>query len=311
MRHSQFDLALHRGGGWKVNGDVIDEEVTEFLDDRTAFEFETWLPSACPYCRVSFGQSRFVDTDFATEQWHYNREYLLSWCPRCAHWQFAGGESGNRCMDAGYVVIANSIAARFEPTLPEGCPTELAQHLRRHPRLWHEIAPARLEMLVADIFRANYRHVEVAHVGRPGDRGVDVVFVDDHHTRWLIQVKRRERASRSEGFSTLQSILGTLALKGDRHGIIVTTADSFSHQAQADTAAARSQGFHVELLNKDSLDRMLDPLLPKSPWRALLEHAALSYLKEDVVSHFGGNEYQMDLFDQPGSFPVEVPQIAG
>jgi len=56
---------------------------------------------------------------------------------------------------------------------------------------------------------------------------------------------------------------------------------------------------------------MLDPLLPKSPWRALLEHAALSYLKEDVVSHFGGNEYQMDLFDQPGSFPVEVPQIAG
>ncbi|WP_159078674.1 restriction endonuclease, partial [Klebsiella aerogenes] len=63
-----------------------------------------------------------------------------------------------------------------------------------------------METLVTDIFKANYRHCEVKHVGGPGDLGIDVLFIDDNDTKRLIQVKRREHPKRAEGFSTLQSI---------------------------------------------------------------------------------------------------------
>jgi hypothetical protein len=104
-----------------------------------------------------------------------------------------------------------------------------------------------METLVADIFRANYQHSEVMHVGRPGDRGIDVIFIDSACTKWLIQVKRRARVRTSEGFATLQSLLGTMALEGERHGMIVSTAHSFSYQARQAQRRARQQGYVIEL----------------------------------------------------------------
>jgi hypothetical protein len=145
-------------------------------------------------------------------------------------------------MDAARAVLATSVAAKFTTDLPLSCSVELAQHLRRYPESWHSLPPKSLERLVADLFRANHKACEVIHIGRPGDRGIDVIFIDDNNTTWLVQVKGRSRPGRSEGFSTLQSILGTLALEGKRHGIIATTADYFSRQAHQECRRARQQG---------------------------------------------------------------------
>jgi len=305
-KHVAFDLALTSGGSWKVNGRKVEEDVSDFLNEWAAVDIHARATSLCTFCGINLRIKRLCDGDAGAEEPDYNRRFILFSCRRCGHWQFAGGDWGTRCMDPQRAVAANSVLARFETTLPDGCAGELAQHLRRNPSLWHEIEPQALERFVAEIFRANYRHVEVVHVGRPADRGTDVVFVDDDLTRWLIQVKRRGHATGSEGFSTLQNILGTLALKGERHGIIVTTADSFSYQARADAVSAAAQGFRVRFVAKAALDRMLDPLIPKCPWHTLLAHPVFRELGKDVVAYFSGDDRQLDIFDEPRSFSREA-----
>lgn len=189
-------------------------------------------------------------------------------------------------MDPVFLMSAASVAAKFSTEVPQGCSEELAQHLRRNPSLWHCLEPARLETLVRDIWKANHRHCEVKHVGGPGDLGVDVLFVDDNERRWLIQVKRRSKANKAEGFSTLQSILGTLALQGERYGIIVSTADYFSYQAKREAENAAKQGFTIKLLDKGILDRMVGALLPRAPWLSLFDHPDVTDVIKDLRANF-------------------------
>lgn len=259
-------------------------------------EIEEWRFTSCPYCNCKARHVGFSDIQDGNETWHNNREYALCYCPTCLHWEFRGSEAGNMCMDPSQAIMASSVLARFDDHLPEACSEELSLFLRRFPAKWHELSPRRMETLVADIFRANYKHCEVVHVGKPGDRGIDVVFVDDHNKRWLIQVKRRSKPKKAEGFATLQSVLGTLALEGERHGMIVSTADYFSYQARKESVRARQQGFVVELIDKGILDRMIGALLPIAPWRSLFGHPSLKHLENDVRLKFGGDESQTDLF---------------
>ena len=165
---------------------------------------------------------------------------------------------GNKCMDPHQTVLVSSVTKKFDLDLPEGCFTELAQDLRRHPHRWHSLNPKRMEKLVAEIFRANHETAEVIHVGKPCDGGVDVVFVECSGTRWLIQVKRREKPEKAEGFSTLQNILGTLVLENERHGMIVSTSDSFSYYAERASGKGRRIRIHYQIhrqRNPASYDR--------------------------------------------------------
>lgn len=193
-------------------------------------------------------------------------------------------------MDSHEAVLLSAIAARFTHEFPECCSNELAQYLRRNPAYWHKITPKQLEKLVTEVFKANYDDAEAIHVGRPFDRGIDVVFIESSGTRWLIQVKRRERPVPSEGFATLQSILGALALDGARHGIVVSTADSFSFHARRGRQLAEQQGFLVDFVDKGVLNRMITPLLPRIPWRDIFARPELSRVDKDVQQRFWGPE---------------------
>lgn len=192
-------------------------------------------------------------------------------------------------MDSSDALWLSSVLGKFTKPLPESCTHELAQYLRRNPDYWHEIDPKRLEKLVAEVFRANYSDAEVFHVGQPHDRGVDVLFVDSKGERYLVQVKRRETPSRTEGFSTLQSILGAMALDGARHGIVVSTADAFSYYARKGRQDAEKQGFTVEFLDKGKLNRMIEPLLPFTPWEDIFRHPELAWVDQEVRTHFRGH----------------------
>lgn len=214
-----------------------------------------------------------------------SRYHILSVCSYCSYWSMNGYDASTECMDPTILLAANSITARFETSSPHGCSEELAQHLRRNPDLWHQLSPHRMETLVADIFKANYQYCEVKHVGGPCDLGIDVLLVDDNSQKRLIQVKRREKPNKAEGFSTLQSILGTMALHGERHGIIVSTADSFSFQAKREAKNAAKQGYLVELVDKGVLNRMVGKLLPQFSWQDLFSHSDASIIL-DLKSNF-------------------------
>jgi hypothetical protein len=295
--YSQFDLAVNDGLGtdWEINGEAADELVADYLLDQMSML--SWGNTQCPYCGTQFRLSTYrelADTD--NEESDLDRVYELKVCRHCAFWEFRGSEGVSKCMDPSTTVLATAIAKKFEDKLPAGCSEELAQHLRRHPDVWHRIDPRRLEQLVTDIFRANYDNCEVEHVGRPGDGGVDVVFVDSEKSKWLIQVKRRSSHGRPEGPEALRNLLGTCVVKGESKAIVVTTADYYSNQAQRECKEANDRGQHtIKLIDKTILDRMLGPMLPKHPWTEFFRQAPLKEIDDRVRSYFA-KEDQLDLF---------------
>ncbi|HVG19010.1 MAG TPA: restriction endonuclease, partial [Blastocatellia bacterium] len=194
----KFDIAAFRADKWFINDQDVDADISKYLYEKTRDdEVKLWDAPICLYCNTSLDATEFEDITDDDKEWHNNQCYLLNFCHRCAYWEFRGYEAGNRCMDSSRVILVSSVAAKFQHKLPDGCSEELAQYLRRNPMHWHDLSPTRMETLVTDIFRANYQHCEAIHVGAPGDRGVDVVFIDSDGIRWLIQVKRRAKLNKA------------------------------------------------------------------------------------------------------------------
>jgi HJR/Mrr/RecB family endonuclease len=288
--HSNLDILEFDNFFWSINGKRVSKGMEEFLDSVYGeYESDTeFRLFACPYCKMNLSKTIFQDIPDEEDDNGYrlNREFQISICENCKYWEVQRLEYSNKCMDSPLNRIGSSVALKFENQLPTGCAEELAQFIRRNPDFLNRINPKLFEKFVADVFRANHKEAEVVHVGKPCDKGIDVIYIDDNSTEWLIQVKRREHSNRAEGFSTLQSILGTLALEGKRHGIIVTTADYFSYHAKKATKQAEKQGYTVELIDKGKLNRMISPLLPQTPWSSLFEHPLFNDVDDDIREYF-------------------------
>ena len=275
--HITFDQCFHDDGVWRL--DLYDEPTID-EEAQWATPFTAWVEDVftkyeeCPYCRTWLQKCTYYEDDEGACQTERGSEPDLAFlwsCPYCAYWQWLSmfenrGIHGNAAM---------SVLSEFDPVLPEGCWDELAQHLRRNERLWNDLTPTGMERLVANLFRANYGHAEVLHVGKPRDLGVDVVFVESTGKKWLIQVKRRGKLGTAEGFETLQKLLGTLVLEGEFRGIVASNANHFSYQAKREAKRASDQGYLIKLLDRGKLDRMLGPMLPDRPWLGLVEKASL------------------------------------
>jgi hypothetical protein len=148
----------------------------------------------------------------------------------------------------------------FDEEAPEGTLGEVAQWFRRHPRLYNTVSPTYLEKLVARIFTNSGQYVEVHHVGRPDDGGVDVVLVESESD-----------AKPSEPVSTIRNLLGAMILQESQLGIVVSTADHFTFRARESAAKANPLGFKVDLLDRKALDAMLARALPVEPWKKVLD----------------------------------------
>lgn len=277
--HSSFDLVLNENWEWYVNDKRIKRKHHESLGDEF-YNHSNLAIEACPFCKIPMKRNWHSQRDKPDDDFEYEK-FILKFCIKCAYWKFSGLESSQQCMDSPTNIIASSLAAKFEKNTPDGCSSELAQYIIRNPHFLNEIRPQRLETLVADIFKQNHKHCEVRHVGGPGDLGVDVLFIDNEKTKWLIQVKRREKAEKPEGFSTLQSILGTLLLADEKHGIIVSTSGSFSRPLEKQRGVALEKGYVVKLIDKSLLTQMVGSLVPNTPWKQFfLESPASANLKK-------------------------------
>jgi hypothetical protein len=277
-----------------LNGkDITDDDrngyvITSYINSKY-FEFKV-----CPYC--SSGLSYFYydceedDTQEVFSDWVY-----VSECFNCGFWQSCW--HGPMCSATGVVEeweAQVSKLAEFPNQIPEGCSEELAKYIRAKPNHWNEINPQKLEKLVSDIFKANHFNAEVLHVGQVNDGGVDILYIDSGARNWLIQVKRRSDPLGVEGVGTIRNLLGAMVLKGEKCGIVVSTADHFSYWAKAACLSAKNEGYTVELVDKGLLHRMITPLVYNRQWFDLVCRRRPDWVEN--ISRKMPDKRQMELF---------------
>jgi len=281
-----YDLILSDGCHEVIlNGNLISNDhkwdvVIEWVD----MKFN--LTTVCPICG-----SILLEADMITEGSYWiDQEVTVKDCKKCGYWQCFGlnvfGPNEYGCPDSEWECRISKIT-EYED-IPEGCYTELVQYLRANPSFWHEMEPTRLEKLVAEVFKLNFVHSEVIHVGRPDDGGVDVIFIDYGVRQWMIQVKRREKANAAEGVETIRNLLGTMVLKNSNYGMIVSTADHFTYRAYSARNLAEKFGFIIRLIDRGKLIRMVNPLLPNRPWLSFIRDRhpeLLDYFFKAIPDH--------------------------
>ncbi len=239
-----------------------------------------FVKMSCPYCKtrldihqVAEGKSKWdEDEEFEDEVDEYAKVYALEYCRNCRYWRWHDFNVFTSFEEVHHTYKGFLSKFReFDNILPDGFTQEFAQWIRANERRWHTMQPKSLERIVSEIIRSTYQASDVMHVGRPDDGGVDVVFVESQDKKWLIQVKRREKARHGEPVDTVRNLLGTMVLESSNYGMIVSTADHFTFRAYEAAQRAREKGMFIELVDKGKLNRMLDSILPTRPWLDVLK----------------------------------------
>lgn len=272
-------------------------------DDNSANEEELFVADInqslifgqenCLYCSTELLRVEGEDID----DHRLLRKYRLWYCRNCRFWQSLLYYDPYRgCLPGPDHWAYVSKMREFKTNLPDPCDSEIASWIRRDPSFVHSYNQKRFEKFIADVFRANFAAVEVIHVGKPDDGGVDVLLIDSESEQWLVQVKRREAPDRAEGIRTIRDLLGAMILEGAFRGIVVTTSNQFSLRAKQAVCKVGQFGILIKLIDKGILNRMLDPILPDRPWlepiRQLDKELALR-LADEIPS-----DQQLSLFSE-------------
>lgn len=245
------------------------------------FKTQPLAAEFCPYCGKEMTLSESYETKYEIGDEGLGNEESdellasLEYCLNCRFWRWHYLTSFFYNRGGVYSIQYTSAMPKidaFNPSLPLGCSTEIAQALRRDPKIYHSINTKTFEKFVADVFRANHANAEVIHVGQPHDGGKDVIFIDDGDNKWLISVKRRASPEKSEGVETIRSLIGVLFLNQATRGMVVSSANHFTYHAKKAANFANNEGLQIRLVDRGLLDRMLGSLLPHWPWE--------NYLKE-------------------------------
>lgn len=241
----------------------------------------------CPFCATKLAQFQ-LEFESPQESWTQVRRYsdtdnlLVKFCRNCKHWF---GSVNIRLKDF-YTNSAVSVAREFEGILPHEVHDEVAQYFRRHPSFYNTVSPIEFEKFVASVYRANFKNVEVKHVGGSGDLGVDVILIFNDDKQWLVQVKRRGDPNGTEGFETIQKMAGTMLLKGVPDAVVVSTANKFSAAAKLAIKSYKQRGYKIQLVDKGVLNDMVQDLLPKSPWIQYIQSLEEKHIiTPDVKAH--------------------------
>jgi hypothetical protein len=297
-KHDTLSIQIVEDGDTiRLNRDAIHTDplvrkqyTREYLRYRSTWPVRLRLHKVCPYCNENLNRIRTIDNE---EYFFDGCELALESCPNCTYWRWWHVE--NRMFTRWHAAVLYTTflgkAREFSPRLPEGASDEIAAWIRRNPKRWHAINPTSCEKLVADIFRANYQHAEVTHVGKPDDGGVDVLFIDADQNQWLIQVKRREHPSARESVTTIRNLLGTMILEGSSYGIVVSTADHFTYRAYQAAKKVNKNGMIVKLIDRKHLDRMMQLLLPERPWLKPIKESFPEYANY-LIQKIPNNHYK-------------------
>jgi restriction system protein len=225
---------------------------------------------ACPYCRKHAAQILNASLPQQDDEDDYDREVEIWACLSCGWWY----EEFRKWDGPDYRVKRRiAVLREFKPEAADVPLAALATELAVHPSILHDIHPSRLEALVADVLR-DFFSTEVKVIGRTGDGGIDLLFVNGDRP-FAVQVKRRQSPESKEGVALVREFLGACVLKDFRNGIIVTTAGSFTSGAVAEASQTISKGI-FESFNLIAKDRFLELFAMSSrsteyPWTRVTE----------------------------------------
>ncbi|GAA4484513.1 hypothetical protein GCM10023191_007760 [Actinoallomurus oryzae] len=245
------------------------------------------LAQVCPYCRIELDKTQGFKA--GTDESDRCSGYFLEYCQKCYYWQvnelrMQSWEARGTLVYEYDIAILSAKLREFSTETPKGSLSEICQWFKRHPERYHSVSPLYMELLVARVFDEVGTYVEVRHVGRPGDGGVDVFLVDAEDRSWLVQVKRREYARSTEPVSTIRNVLGSMVLERAKHAVVVSTADHFTYHARQAATRAKKEGFTLELVDRKALDQLLEKSIRSLPWKGILhilEEDRNRWLEED------------------------------
>jgi len=114
---------------------------------------------------------------------------------------------------------------------------------------------------------------EVHHVGHSGDDGIDLIVLVGE-SPLMIQVKRRENSSATEGIDVVKLLFASAFAKGASRGMIVTSAKQFTRPAKiwSESRKIVDTGFRLELVDMNSLMSMVDAVAFKDAEPAWHRH---------------------------------------
>ncbi|HEY4643010.1 MAG TPA: restriction endonuclease [Thermoanaerobaculia bacterium] len=264
--HTVLDYSQYISGYAEHLGRSPDvDQQSEFISNKGLFfALRGW----CPYCGA---QSSLIydtgnrDAEPSLED-GWSSPKISVWtsrawsCPSCGWWEVETIQkwAGEPYADETELCIYHASLRHFDITSKEIPVATLIDHLASSPQSIEHISPYKMERLVEAVFREHY-HCEAVHCGRSNDGGLDLILIDGDEPI-AVQVKRRERRSRTESVVLIREFLGACLLGGYTKGIIVTSAHDFSPAARlaAHKAVTKDLVDSFELVNGDELIRRLD-----------------------------------------------------
>ena len=128
-----------------------------------------------------------------------------------------------------------------------------------------------MEKLAQDVL-SDFFKCEVAHIGRSGDGGIDLLMLSGDK-EYAVQVKRRLNSGHVEQVNPIREFLGVLKLRAKTRGMFITTGQDFTRGCYTEAQLAKDMELvsEFELYNRDRFMSLLKASDTKSnPWDKFL-----------------------------------------
>lgn len=218
----------------------------------------------CAFCGASMDTSA---TGKLSDQKAYFLAELVHTCQECGWWRTENTMTLREAWHAERLIrskdfncVAYGSVREYDLSAADIPLSELRQWLQKHPSDVVHTNSAAFEKLLAACFRDVYKDVEVIHVGKSGDEGIDILIVRGNAVEAVIQVKRRMKLESAEGVKAVRELNGVLFRRGIAKGIFVTTAKGFTKAAirEAVSTPESFARYKVDLLAFDDVLNLLN-----------------------------------------------------